>query len=178
MHTLSQGVIPRVMSGVVYLLQQSGHITLKIFNQRLLHVVSQFIAEKKNKPSELNTFLPAGKGFSPKYNAAQMLTLFRFLPLRLAPFVQEGEPCWDLFIQLQEIIDIANAPRLTEHLLLEFSLLYSSFLTSYKEVFPTLPVTPKLHFPIHFPTAVRWNGPLKNYSTLGYERRNRKAETV
>lgn len=122
------GIIPNVMSSVVHSLWKDGFITLEFFNGRIRHIFGLLSVEKKNKPCELNCFLPPGKGFSPKFNASQMWALFRYLPLMLSSSIFAYKKYWKLFLMLQEIVDIAVAPRLTESILSQFDILYEEFL--------------------------------------------------
>lgn len=171
MHTFLQGVLPHVTSCVLYSLWKDDIITLDSFNNRLQEIFLQVKVDKKSKPSELNSFLNPGSGLSPKYSAAQTWTLFRYIPVMIG-HKATGKKYWKMFMMLQEVVDIVFAPRLTETILVEYSILYSEFLILYKEIYPTLTVKPKMHFAIHFPTAVRHNGPMKICWAMGFERQN------
>jgi hypothetical protein len=127
MHTVSQGIIPHVTSCVLYSLWKGGYITVEIVNNRLREIFSKTSVDKKDKPCELNTFLPPGQGISPKFSAAQMCTFFRYLPMMLAPYIDPKNEHWILFLMLQEVVDLVFAPRLTESTLGYFELLYSEF---------------------------------------------------
>jgi hypothetical protein len=116
------------MSCVIHSLWKDGYITLDFLNDRLRHIFGLLNVERKNKPCELNTFLPPGHGFSPKFSAAQMWTLFRFLPLMLSSAIHTKEKYWSLFLMLQEIVDIAVAPCLNEATLANYEILYEEFL--------------------------------------------------
>ncbi len=117
------------MSCVVHSLWKDGFITVELFNDRLRHVFGLLKVEKKNKPCEINSFLPPGRGFSPKFSASQMWTLFRFLPLMLSNVIDEAKDYWELFLKLQEIVDILTAPRLDEAALRYYVDIYADFLT-------------------------------------------------
>lgn len=120
------------MSSVVHSLWKDGYITLNYFNDRLRHIFGILFVEKKNKPCEINGFLPPGRGFSPKFHASQMWALFRYMPLMLST-IQIKEKYWDLFLLLQEIVDITMAPRLDEVTLNYFEITYEEFLTMLDE---------------------------------------------
>jgi hypothetical protein len=153
-------------------LWKGGYITVEIVNNRLREIFSKTSVDKKDKPCELNSFLPPGQGISPKFSAAQMCTFFRYLPMMLAPYIDPKNEHWRLFLMLQEVVDLVFAPRLPESTLGYFELLYSEFLCEYKTLYPEIPVKPKMHFLVHLPTTVRQNGPQKVYWTMGFERLN------
>lgn len=52
-----------------------------------------------NTVTVLFSFYPlsAGKGFSPKFRAAQMCTFFRYLPIMLSSYTDERKKCWKFF---------------------------------------------------------------------------------
>ncbi len=117
------------MSCVVHSAWKDGLITVRYFNERLRHVFGMMKIDKKNMPCEINQFLAPGKGFSPKYSAAQMWALFRYLPLMLSSAITEGKKYWKLFLQLQEITDILTGPRIDDATLNYYEMIYAEFLT-------------------------------------------------
>ena len=99
------------------------------FNDRLRHVFGMVKVDKKNKPCEINQFLHPGKGFSPKFSAAQMWALFRYLPLMISSVFIQEKKYWKLFLQLQEIVDILTGPRIDDATLNYYEIIYAEFLT-------------------------------------------------
>lgn len=78
----------------------------------------------------------------------------------------------ELFLVLQEIVDIVFAPRVTDSLLFHFSKLLEQFFTLFKQAYPNLSIIPKMHFLVHYPSIIKKNGPTKNYWCMNYERMN------
>ena len=165
------GIIPHCMSCVLWTLWKEGFINVNLFNDRLRFLFGMLYVEQKNRPIEMTKFSPAGQGF-PKYSAAQTWSLFRYLPLMLAPYIPASEKSWKLFLKLQEAVDIMCAPRLNRTILVQFEWLWSEFLIDYKKVFPSIPLKPKFHFASHFVTSVMHNGPANTYWAMHYERQN------
>ncbi len=128
-YTFDSGVIPHVMSCVVHSAWKDGLITVDYFNDRLRHVFGMVKVDKKNKPCEINQFLAPGKGFSPKFSAAQMWALFRYLPLMISSVFIQEKKYWKLFLQLQEIVDILTGPRIDDATLNYYEIIYAEFLT-------------------------------------------------
>jgi len=80
------------MSSVVHSLWKDGFITVDYFNERLRYIFNLLFVEKKNKPCEINSFLPPGN-----YNqwnlfffafANHTLYLWIFLRIRILAEIQ------------------------------------------------------------------------------------------
>lgn len=173
MHTFAEGIIPIVASLVLNALIAEGEVTLNLLNEEINQVFSTMIVEKKNKPCQITCVKPDGKGFSPKLSAAQTTTFFQFLPLLIGRYVDEKNKYWKLLLLLEEIVDYVLAPSLEETSLSLFSCLYAEFLHYFKKIFPTIPIRPKFHFPIHFEKMARKHGMMKGYSCMAHERFNK-----
>ncbi len=172
MHTVLEGIVPVVVGCVLYSLTSLKFITLELLNVKLLYLYSLIKVDKKNKPCQINKIHQPGKGFSPKLGAAEMWSLFRFLPLIISDCVNPVNPHWKLFISFQEIVDMVFAPELHESNLSLFEILYAEFLTSFKKIYPEVNIRPKFHFLVHFSSIVRKNGPMRLYWAMNYERLN------
>ena len=90
----------------------------------------------------------------------------------LGDHIDEKDQHWNLFIRLQEIVDLVFAPILYESTLGYFEIIYAEFLNDFHELYPELNVTPKLHFLVHFSSIVRRNGPMRTYWVMNHERLN------
>jgi hypothetical protein len=121
-------------------------MSLLDLNRKIRWVFACLKVDKGNTPAELNNIKPPGKGLSPKLTASEMLSLFRYLPVILGPFIQMGDRHWALFLQLQTLVDIAYAPSLTDSMLDYFEELYEDHMLLYKKLYPEIPVQPKQHF--------------------------------
>ena len=172
MHTVLEGILPLLTGSVLYSLSKKKLITLELVNERIQWFYDGLKVDRSDKPCFLNDLKAPGKGLSPKLGAAEMWSLFRYLPLMLAEFIDSNDQHWELFIRLQEIVDIVFAPTLYESTLDYFEIIYAEFLNDYKELYPELNVTPKLHFLVHFSSIVRKNGPMRTYWVMNHERLN------
>ncbi|KZS06447.1 Uncharacterized protein APZ42_030095 [Daphnia magna] len=96
----------------------------------------------------------------------------KYLPVILGPFIPMGDKHGALFVQLQMLVDIAYAPKLTDIMLDYFEELYEDHMLLYKKLYPEIAVKPKQHFLVHFKTIVKENGPMQgrerndNYGSL------------
>ncbi len=176
MHTGLEGFVPYVSGAVLFEINRlCPNITLSFVNEQILHISSSFISmERHNKPCPMSNFLEPGQDMSPKQSSIQMWTLFRML----APIIggnvygEQALTYWELFIVLQEIVDLIMAPSLTESLLNYMSQLIENFLSQFKCLFPDLSIRPKMHFLVHYPSIIRKNGPTRSYWCMNFERLN------
>ncbi|XP_045034729.1 uncharacterized protein LOC123475762 [Daphnia magna] len=173
MHLLPEGILPLVSGNILHeFITIRKVMSLTDLNRKIRWVFACLKVDKGNTPPELNSLKPPGKGLSPKLTANEMLCLFRYLPVILGPFIPTGDKFWALFVQLQMLVDIAYAPKLTDVILDYFEEFYEDHMLLYKELYPEIAVKPKQHFLIHFKTIVKENGPTRNLSCLKYELRN------
>jgi hypothetical protein len=169
MHTTLEGVITVVMAVTLEHFKDKG-LTLDSFNSRLLFIFSQVVVDKKNKPPILNGFPSADKGLSS--TAAKNWALFRYFPLILCGLVDASTENFILILYLSELLDIVTADPVNEFMLLRYNYFYQRFITLFKKLYPLIPIRPKFHFMVHFPTIIRKNGPLRGFWCMNFERSN------
>jgi hypothetical protein len=173
MHLLPEGILPLETGNILHeFVTVRKVMSLLDLNRKIRWVFACLKVDKGNTPAELNNIKPPGKGLSPKLTASEMLSLFRYLPVILGPFIPMGDRHWALFLQLQTLVDIAYAPSLTDSMLDYFEELYEDHMLLYKKLYPEIPVKPKQHFLVHLKTIVKENGPMRHFSCLKYELRN------
>ena len=173
MHLVPEGIVPYELGCVLYeFIHARKLITLEDFNDKLSQLLSTMEVDKPNTPPQLNP-ITYGKGLSPKLAACEMMALLHNCTYVLGEVItDEDDLHWKLLLQLQTIVDILFAPKITESMLIYFSELYEEHLIPFKELNPTLTIKPKQHFLIHFPSVLRSNGPPTFNSCFKYELRN------
>ena len=87
-------------------------------------------------------------------------------------FREEAFTFQELFLTLQEIVDLILATNLMESLLVYLSDLVEKYPKQFKLLFPTLSIRPKMHLLIHYESILRKNGPSRNYWCMNFERMN------
>ena len=132
-HTLFEGVIPYVTGAVLFFLfKEYPNLKVESFNVEMHSIYNILIVERNNKPKEINAFLPPGDNMSPKQCASDVWAMFRYIPLILSRFVENGNNYLDLLLRLQNIVDFILAPVLTDSLLSLMSTLISEFIQQFK----------------------------------------------
>lgn len=175
MHSILEGVIPYVTGAILFELGELNPLLkAELINNQIVLLFDSLEVDRQNKPCLLNRFLPPGQDLSPKQSAAQQFALFRYLPLMLSDLIDDDESLrfWELFLQLQEIVDLVFSLKHTDSLLNYLAELIQKFLSLFKELFPALSIRPKLHYLIHYPSIIKKNGPMRNYWCMTFERAN------
>lgn len=174
MHVMSEGIIPYEFSCILHeFIVIRKVIDLDTFNEKVRQMYCILEVDKGNTPAELNKICDPGKGLSPKLTANEIFCLFRNSMYILGDYVDDdADKHWKLFLQLQSIVDIVFAPKLTTSMLNYYSELYEKHLKLFRKLYNHLPIKPKQHFMVHFPTIVRRNGPPTFNSCMKYELRN------
>ena len=84
----------------------------------------------------------------------QMWTLGRFLPLSIGHMVPENDKHWENFLCLLEIMDIIFSRRVPKSECGYLEALISDHHSTFKELYPSVSITMKLHSMIHMPRLI------------------------
>lgn len=102
-------------------------------------------------------------------NAAENWTLLRFLPFMIGDVIPDGEPVWEIILDLKEIVDLAVAQIHTEESIGYLQFKISDHRQKYQEAFPNRKLLPKHHYLEHYPHMIRCFGPLVGVWTMRFE---------
>ena len=100
--------------------------------------------------------------------ARETITFINYLPLMIGDLIPENDKMWDLLIVLIKIIDVVMLPNITEIQINSLKHLVSKHNSLYMQLFNE-PLKPKFHFLLHYPSAIRKCGPLKNLWCMRFE---------
>ena len=84
-----------------------------------------------------------------------MWCLARFLPLMIGDQIPEGDRYWENFTLLLDIADEVFAPVTTADRADYLAMLVEDFLEEFTDLYPHMPLTPKMHHMVHFPTWIK-----------------------
>jgi hypothetical protein len=104
-----------------------------------------------------------------KQTASKMACLFYFLPLIIGDKIPDGDPHWDLYLQLHDIINIVHTVEISQSLLVELEWKIEQHHYLFKSLFPSENLRLKHHNLVHYPTAIRELGSLVDYSCIRFE---------
>lgn len=69
--------------------------------------------------------------------------------------VPEGDECWENFLLLLDIVDELFAPVTAPERADYVAMLVQDFLETFKELYPSRQLTPKMHYMIHMPSWMK-----------------------
>ena len=85
------------------------------------------------------------------YIASQMWTLSRLLPVIVGNYINEDDDNWLHFLQLLDIMEYTFSPTVLSDTPAYLTMIISSNLTTYKELYPEFSFIPKMHYMVHIP---------------------------
>ena len=89
------------------------------------------------------------------FSASQAWCLARFLPLLIGDLVPENDEKWDNYLDLLKIMEYVFTPVTTEAKADYLVVLIEDYLTTFTQLYPERPLTPKQHYLVHIPTWIR-----------------------
>lgn len=173
MHDIFEGIAPLEVKLVLDQLINDGYFTLHELNQRITSFSYGF-TDARNRPSLIqvtslrNPYGPSGQ------TAAQMMCLIFNIPLIIGDKVPEYNDYWELLLLLLDIIKIIMSRSTTEEETFRLSALIRDHHGLFLKLFPAKHLTPKQHFLIHYPNAIRLLGPLQQYNSIRFEAKHKQ----
>lgn len=83
-----------------------------------------------------------------------MWCLARMLPLMIGDTIDKGDPKWDNFLLLLSITDYVMAPVVSNDWVAYLRMIIDEHHRNFKSLYPTVRLTPKMHYMVHFPTVM------------------------
>nr|XP_054919782.1 uncharacterized protein LOC129381174 [Dermacentor andersoni] len=167
MHDLYEGVIPFVMKHVIQHIVSSQLLTLDQLNERLAKFPLRG-GDKKSRLPPLSRAAVFGRT-TIKGSAAEKLCFFRFFSLLVGDSVPEGNPAYQVYLELRAIVDIVLAPQVSRGSVAYLKVLIEDFYSAFKETFADVSIIPKMHYLTHYPSFLLLYGPLSKLSCMRFE---------
>lgn len=133
--------------------------------------------DKSNKPRSL--FFAPGKGgrkIKIKQSASEMLCLTRYLGLMIGDMIPAGNEDWKLYHLLRKIIDSLTSPSLTRGQIKIVDDLIHEHNSLFLKLYGAL--KPKMHFWLHYARIMLLFGPVINFSSDKYGKKNKKLKEI
>lgn len=96
------------------------------------------------------------------YLATQMWCFSRLLPLMIGEKVPHEDDHWKNFLLLLIIQDYVFAPSISPQSILYLKGLINDHHQSFKELYPTCSIIPKMHYMVHYPECI------ERYSNISF----------
>lgn len=102
-------------------------------------------------------------------NAHENWTLLRLLPFIIGQIVPEGEPAWQVILDLKDVVELVVAPFHTDETIAYLEAKIYGHRQRYLELFPQIKLQPKHHYLEHYPQMIRYFRPLIALWTMRFE---------
>ena len=158
MHILLEGVVPMEMALLLhYCIEVRKYFTLKWLNSKLASFPHSSL-EEKNKPEVImkSHYLQDLKIMQ---TSAAMLTLCSILPFVLGCKIPEDDSKWKLFLMILDITHLITSPISSDYTRHDFEHLVSVHHKQFRLEYPKAPITPKMHYLLHFGKQIQEFGP-------------------
>ncbi|XP_030762279.1 uncharacterized protein LOC115887094 [Sitophilus oryzae] len=167
MHDLFEGVCRYDMGRILhfFILDQKT-FTLEILNNRIKYFNYISGTDIGNAIPPINLKHIQNKMII--MSSAEMHALVTYLPLIVGDLVDSSERVWKFYIILFELIHMATQSEFNKDDICFLKQLIFNHNKMYKELFND-PLTPKMHFLIHYPRTIINVGPLEKLSSIRFE---------
>jgi hypothetical protein len=167
MHCLLEGAYAQTLA----LLLQELCLEMKLFTLDELNAFLQTFpysyVDRRSKPYKIER-VHITQGVI-KQKAATMLMLTNVLPFFLGQYATTLNGHYQHYLLLTHIIHLSFSPKSDETTAVILSNMIEDYCSQLEQLYPHDSVKPKSHFLVHFPSAIREFGPLKNHSTMRFE---------
>jgi hypothetical protein len=167
MHCLLEGAFAQCLAMFLQrICLEDKLFTLADLNSFLENFAYSYI-DRANKPHAIERIHVTNGSI--KQKAATILMLSYLLPFFFARYTTELDRHYEHYLTLTKIVHIAFCPLTDETTAVLLGNLIEEYCKDLELLYPHDSVKPKCHFLIHFPSAIREFGPLKNMSTMRFE---------
>lgn len=166
LHDLFEGIVPLELALCLNTLIKAKYFTLEELNKSVKEFPYRW-ADKTDAPKPVSSTFAARKTVGG--NAHENWALLRLLPLIIGERVPEGEPTWQILLNLKDIVELVLSSVHTESTICFLESKISEHRHRFLEAFPAEKLIPKHHFLEHYPQMIRAFGPLVFLWTMRFE---------
>lgn len=173
MHVLLEGSVQYEVRHILQHFIDNGYFTLKQLNNALNHLSLGYHDERNRPPPLRETIFTGQDRYKMKQTAEQARIFLKYFPFCLKGFVEYGNPYYQLLLKIISTVSTCFSPVISEETIQELENSIEAHLNLFKELFPTVNITPKMHYMVHLPNQIRQLGPLVRHCCLRFEARHR-----
>lgn len=148
--------------------------TLNQLNQR----ISMFdfgLYEHINKPQDITTDHLKNKKL--KYSSSEIIWFIRYLPLLIEEWIPDDNEYYKFLIIVKQLWDILFLPKVTHQTSQILNIIIQQHHEMYLKLFK-IPLRPKQHFMIHYPSIMNTVGPLIHLWAMRGEAKHRTLKSI
>lgn len=165
-HDLLEGVGAHDMLLFIRMLKKEKWFNITTINERLAKF-KYTSKDLRDKPC----FVPLlPKNIKLKGGAMQLHNFLRLFPVLMEDKIKDPfHEAWHCIILLNEIVEIVMAPTIDKKILPYLSLIIREYIHLRRKLFPNVPLRPKHHYMIHYPSLILRYGPLIKVWAMRFE---------
>ena len=164
-HDIFEGVARTVISSVLQYCIEQGYVTLEQINHEIV-TFAYSGSDGTNKPQPLRV---NGKKVLVKETAKECEVLLNLLPLLIGNKIPEDCEQWRVLLKLVQLVRIFSAWTIPRKRLDEIQYSVEEWLETYRALFPSVTITPKFHYLIHYTAQIEKHGCPTYCKTLRFE---------
>ena len=130
--------------------------------------------DERNRPPPLRaTVFNGSEKYKLKQSAEQARIFLKHLPFILNGFINYENPFYCLLLQIVSIVQICFSPVTSVLTIDKLRNDIETHLHAFKELFPEVNVTPKMHYMLHVPNQMLQLGTLTRHCCIRFETRHK-----
>uniref|UniRef100_A0A8D8B8P3 (northern house mosquito) hypothetical protein n=1 Tax=Culex pipiens TaxID=7175 RepID=A0A8D8B8P3_CULPI len=170
MHDFGEGICPfAVALGLRDIIANHDFIDLQILNQRK-DLFDYGMYQINNLSEAITQSHLRDEGL--KMSSCEMFTFLEFLPMMIGDLIEENNPHWKYLLLLRRIVLFTFKSSFSLDEINTLQNMIQEHHTTFIRLFDR-PLKPKMHFLLHYPSAILQNGPLENTDCRRFESKNR-----
>ena len=149
-----------------------GFLVLAQLNNKFSQLTLGYLDEMNRPPPLRETTFNGQETYKMCLTAEQARIFLKYLPFALKEYVPVEDHFYQLLLVIISIVQMCFSPVTNRPRIQELQGAIESRLKNFKELFPTVNITPKMHNMVHFPQQMLQLGPLVRHSCLRFEARH------
>lgn len=172
MHVLLEGAVQYELRHVLQYFIENGFFTLQQLNRAFTSLSFQYQDEANRPPLLKESVFNGQEKYKLKQTAEQARIFLKYLPFCIIRFVGNENRYYQLIMQMLSIVLTCFSPVVSENTTRQLEDTIETHLKQFKELFPNVNITPKMHYMIHLPKQTLHLGPLIRNSCMRFEARH------
>lgn len=173
MHILLEGAVQFEVRYILQHFMENRYLTLKELNTMFSQMSLGYLEERNRPPPLRETVFNGNEKYKLKLTAEQASIFLRYLPFCIKGYVSSENQFYQLLLQIISIVQMCFSPVTSKETINEIQNSIETHLVLFKELFPQINITPKMHYMLHIPTQMAALGPLIRHCCIRFEARHR-----
>ena len=173
MHVLLEGSVQYEVRYILQYFIDNGFLTLRQLNSNFAQMNLGYQEEGNRPPPLRDTVFNGDERYKMKQTAEQARIFLKSLPFLLLQYVGHENQVFQLLLQIVLIVQTCFSPVISEERIMELQDNIESHLQCFKDIFPEVNITPKMHYMLHIPNQMMQLGPLVRHCCMRFEARHR-----